>query len=159
MECPVAVVAVVPSGDVDEIFAHLADFARYPSYTSMVRRVTVDPDGSSGRESRWEVNFRGGVLMWTERDDVDPQRRSIAFAQTVGDFASFCGEWKICAAANSVVVECAIRFDFGMDSLAPMIHPIAARVLRDGLREIMCGLPGAPADVRDVESGPLGSGG
>ena len=145
----VAVTAVVPGACPDRVFAAVADFAAYPRHTDAVREVVVRPvggavGGAAGGEveSDWEVNFRNGVLAWTERDVVDPGQRRIAFEQTDGDFAVFTGSWLVEPDGNGSTVTFEASFDLGMPSLAPMIDPIAERALVDNIRAILAGLLG-----------------
>lgn len=137
----VAVTAAVPGSCADEVFATVADFASYARHTDAVREVVVRPV-CGGTESDWEVNFRSGVLAWTERDVVDPAGRRIAFEQLDGDFAAFTGSWAIEADGDGSVVRFEASFDLGMPSLAPMIDPIASRTLEDNIRAILGGLLG-----------------
>ena len=137
----VAVTATVPGSCPDAVFATVADFASYAQHTDAVREVVVRPV-DSGTESDWEVNFRSGVLAWTERDVVDPAGRRIAFEQLDGDFAAFTGSWAIEPDGDGAIVRFEAFFDLGMPSLAPMIDPIAARTLTENVRAILGGLLG-----------------
>jgi ribosome-associated toxin RatA of RatAB toxin-antitoxin module len=149
----VAVTAVVPGTCADRVFAAVADFAAYPRHTDAVREVVVRPVGGAvggevggaaggAMESDWEVNFRNGVLAWTERDVVDAGQRRIAFEQTDGDFAVFTGTWLVEPDGDGSTVTFEASFDLGMPSLAPMIDPIAERALVDNIRAILAGLLG-----------------
>ncbi len=138
----VAVTAAVPGAPADEVFAAVADFASYAEHTDTVREVVVTPLTDGGVESAWEVNFRNGVLAWTERDVVDPGRRRIDFEQVDGDFVLFTGTWAVEPDGDGSVVRFTASFDLGMPSLAPMIDPIAERALVDNVRAILAGLLG-----------------
>lgn len=138
----VAITAEVPGTTADEVFAAVADFAAYPRHTDAVREVVVSPAPDGAVESAWEVNFRSGVLAWTERDVVDAGARTIAFEQVDGDFAVFTGCWAVDPGAVGSRVRFEASFDLGMPSLAPMIDPIAERTLSDNIRAILSGLLG-----------------
>jgi ribosome-associated toxin RatA of RatAB toxin-antitoxin module len=138
----VAVTAVVPRRRPDEVFGAVADFAAYPRHTAAVREVAVRSDGDGHLESNWEVNFRNGILAWTERDAVDRDARTIAFEQVDGDFAVFTGCWTVEPDGDGAVVRFEATFDLGMPSLAPMVDPIAERALVDNIRAILGGLLG-----------------
>ena len=151
----VAVTAVVPGACPDRVFAAVADFAAYPRHTDAVREVVVRSAGESvggaaggAMESDWEVNFRNGVLAWTERDVVDAGLRRIAFEQLDGDFAVFTGSWLVEADGDGSLVTFEASFDLGMPSLAPMIDPIAERALADSVRAIIGGLLGPAVTFR-----------
>ena len=138
----VAVTAAVPDAEPDEVFSAVADFGSYAEHTDAVREVVVRPAADGGGESDWEVNFRSGVLAWTERDTVDPAARRIDFEQVDGDFAVFTGTWSVEPDRDGSVVRFTASFDLGMPSLAPMIDPIAVRTLVDNVRAILSGLLG-----------------
>ncbi len=138
----VLVTADVPGSAADAVFAAVADFAAYPEHTDAVREVVVTPVPDGALESAWEVNFRSGVLAWTERDVVDPAARRIAFEQVDGDFAVFTGSWEVDPDADGSTVRFTAAFDLGMPSLAPMIDPIAERTLAENVRAILGGLLG-----------------
>ena len=137
----VAVTALVPGTCADEVFAAVADFGAYPRHTDAVREVVVRTAGGAV-ESDWVVNFRNGVLAWTERDVLDPCGRRITFQQLDGDFAVFTGSWLVEPDGEGSTVTFAASFDLGMPSLAPMIDPIAERALAENVRAIIGGLLG-----------------
>lgn len=137
----VSVAAAVPGARPDEVFAAVADFAAYAGHTEVVREVMVT-ETPAGVESAWWVNFRSGVLAWTERDDIDRDGRRITFEQLDGDFALFTGSWAVDPAGDGAAVLFDATFDLGMPSLAPMIDPIAERALVDTIRAILGGLLG-----------------
>lgn len=138
----VSVTAAVPGADADRVFVAVADFAAYPRFTGTVREVVITAVGEGVFDSAWEVNFRNGVLAWTERDTVDVVGRRIVFAQTDGDFAEFTGTWQVNPTDDGARVHFTVSFDLGMPSLAPMIDPIAERTLVDNIRAILTGLFG-----------------
>jgi ribosome-associated toxin RatA of RatAB toxin-antitoxin module len=149
VEQTVAIEALVPGVDPDTAFARVLDFERYAEHTAGVRHVDVRDEGDDGVRSTWEVDFRGGVLMWTERDEVDLALRRIDFTQTEGDFATFDGHWTVDARGRGSVVRFACRFDLGMPTLASMVDPVASRALRESMHEILRGLFGPLASISD----------
>src|SRR6478736_6692065 len=74
-------------------FRTLADFDRYPEQTDAVRSVTVTRSDATTTVSQWEVNFRSGILRWTEQDTFDIERCRIDFCQIQGDVDTFEGSW------------------------------------------------------------------
>jgi ribosome-associated toxin RatA of RatAB toxin-antitoxin module len=156
MECSVVMHAVIPRGDVKKAFDRLADFAAYPDFTDTVRTVEVVTLSPTEVESSWEVNFRKGILVWKERDDIDPVARRIAFDQTTGDFAMFTGSWLVLEEGENARVEFASRFDLGIASLASLVDPVACAALRDAVRDILLGLFGDQIEIRVIEAAPLG---
>ena len=138
----VAVTAVAPGACPDAVFSAVADFASYAKHTDTVRDVVVTPADDGALESAWEVNFRTGVLAWTERDLVDPIARRIDFEQVDGDFVVFTGAWVVDPDGDGATVRFTATFDLGMPSLAPMVDPIAVRTLVDNVQAILRGLLG-----------------
>ncbi len=156
MECSVIVHALLPDGDAKVMFDRLADFAAYPDFTDTVRTVAVTTVSPTEVESSWEVNFRKGILVWSERDDIDPVARRIGFEQITGDFATFTGSWLVIDTDPGVRVEFASRFDLGIASLAALIDPVACAALRDAVRDILIGLFGKDIELREIEAAPVG---
>jgi ribosome-associated toxin RatA of RatAB toxin-antitoxin module len=138
----VTVEAFVPAADADTVFARLSDFERYPEFTDAVREVQVTHRADRVIDSDWSVNFRNGVLRWSENEIVDPTTRSITFAQTTGDFESFGGTWRVEQVTDDVVIRFDAEFDLGMASLAAILDPIAERALVESLQRILSGLNG-----------------
>ncbi|GGO03312.1 cyclase [Microbispora rosea subsp. aerata] len=134
--------ALVPAADADAVFATLADFERYPDFTEAVREVHVRRADGGVLDSDWSVNFRNGILRWSERDVIDPVERTITFTQTEGDFERFDGHWKVEQRDGDVTIGFYAEFDLGMPSLAPIIDPIAERTLVENLQRILTGLTG-----------------
>lgn len=138
-----------PHADPDAVFARIADFPHYPDHTEAVREVRIDRSDGDTVISTWSVNFRNGVLSWSERDRIDTAARTIDFEQTAGDFAHFAGKWQVNPAGGDVEVSFVADFDLGMPSLAAMIDPIAEQTLRDNMRLILTGLLGDEMTITD----------
>jgi ribosome-associated toxin RatA of RatAB toxin-antitoxin module len=152
----VVIDTLVPAADVDTIFDRVKDFSRYPEFTDAVREVRITSRADGTIDSDWSVNFRNGVLCWSERDWVDSVARSIRFSQTAGDFEIFEGGWQVTATAEGVLVRFTASFDLGIASLADIIDPIAERTLRENMQAILHGLLGA--DVRFLSTTGLPTG-
>ncbi|MEU0052735.1 SRPBCC family protein [Streptomyces sp. NPDC006184] len=135
--------AVVRDADADAVFARLSDFERYPEFTDAVREVQVTHQEDGVIDSQWAVNFRNGILRWTEHEIIDRATHSITFAQTTGDFESFNGTWRVEQGTDHVVIRFDAEFDLGMASLAAIIDPIAERALVENLQRILTGLNGS----------------
>lgn len=146
----VTIEALVPAADVDDVFGRISDFERYADHTDAVREIVVSPGPDGSLDSRWAVNFRSGVMCWSERDRIDQSTRSITFEQLDGDFDHFAGSWQVLVAGDDVAVRFAASFDLGMPSLAAIIDPIAERTLRENIVAILRGLLGDHLMVLDV---------
>lgn len=136
----------------DSVFQRISDFTRYADYTDAVRSVTVIARDDGAMDSEWSVNFRNGVLCWSERDWIDPISRSISFTQLAGDFEQFQGSWAVTPTGADVTVRFTANFDLGMPSLAAIIDPIAERALQDNMHSILRGLLGPAVIFIDADS-------
>ncbi|MEU8136406.1 type II toxin-antitoxin system RatA family toxin [Streptodolium elevatio] len=155
MECSVVLDARLPGQDPDAAFALVADFEQYPRLTENVRSVQIFHRAEGDMESTWAVNFRRGILEWTERDEVDPAARRLEFTQTKGDFAKFIGTWTVEPAPGGALVTFSSRFDLGIASLASLVDPVACAALRDSISDILRGLFGTSTEIREIEAAPI----
>lgn len=128
----------IPTGDVPAAFASIADFPRFPELADDVRQVDAAPDG----HTYWVVNFRRGLMRWHERDTVDAARLRIEFDQTDGDFAEFHGSWQLTPSDAGCDVLFEITYDFGIESMAGILDPIAERVIKRVVCSVLSGLFG-----------------
>lgn len=147
--------ALVPDATAADVFDRLRDFAAYPKYTDAVREVTVTDTGGDTLDSDWSVNFRNGVLCWSERDRIDVDNLSIGFTQTDGDFDTFDGSWKVYSHDGAVTVRFSAVFDLGMPSLAAIIDPIACQALAEAIGLILRGLLGDHITLTTSEPVPV----
>lgn len=133
----------------EEAYDRIRDFARYPELVDVVRSVTVRQSAPGAPVvSDWEVDFRNGVLTWTEQDVFDDTALRISFRQEEGDFESFEGSWQVESAPGGARVRFGAAFDFGLPSLAGIIDPVAERVLRETVEHILRALLGeAPSQA------------
>ena len=125
-------------------FARIADFGLFPGLAGDVRAVEVHPAPSPDmpRDSDWEVNFRRGVMRWNEWESVDVARLRIEFDQTDGDFAEFHGFWQLDPVGGAADVLFEVTYDFGIESLAGIMDPIAERVVKRVICSVLSGLFG-----------------
>lgn len=124
-------------------FAELTDFARFPGLSTEISAIDVQPGGAAGRqESEWSVEFRHGLLTWTEWERIDHVDLRVDFGQIEGDFADFHGSWQVgphdCATSTEIVFE--VTYDFGIESLADAMDSIAERLLLRVVADILDGL-------------------
>lgn len=133
---------LVPQADARTVFDRVSDFPRYADYTDAVREIRIDRSADGLVSSTWSVNFRNGVLCWSERDQIDADRLHMAFEQIDGDFDRFAGTWQLAQTGDDTTVVFTAEFDLGMPSLAALIDPIAERALLDNMAAILRGLLG-----------------
>ena len=127
----------IRTDDVPAAYASIADFTRFPSLADDVRSVVADAEGS-----QWTVNFRRGLLRWHETETVSPADLRIDFARTEGDFAEFHGSWRLTPILGGATVVFDVTWDFGIESMAGLMDPIAERVIKRVVCDVLSGLFG-----------------
>ncbi|WP_100484830.1 type II toxin-antitoxin system RatA family toxin [Mycobacteroides abscessus] len=142
MVCQVEVEAVMQGAVADDVFLRISSFGEYAKYTDAVRSIEVTWRQGDILISDWSVNFRGGVLEWTERDELDEAGKRIYFKQTEGDFVQMHGKWLVTDQEGAVQVKFWAEFDMGIPTLEPIINPVAMRALKDNIGRILRGLLG-----------------
>jgi len=129
--------------DPDQVFARMRDFVNYPAIASAVRHIEVEDGDDGALLSSWEVTFRRGIMKWTERDEIDPEKRTIHFRQLEGDLNDFSGNWSVVPSNGSVNVQFVADFDLGIPTLAAMLDPVAEEALRENVSELIDAFCGA----------------
>ena len=127
----------IRTGDVPAALSAIADFPRYPALADDVRTVEPTTHGS-----QWTVNFRRGLMRWHEMDVVKADELRIDFTQTDGDFAEFHGSWHLVPVIGGARVEFEVTWDFGIESMAGLMDPIAERVIKRVVVAVLSGLFG-----------------
>ncbi|MGM1060530.1 type II toxin-antitoxin system RatA family toxin [Saccharothrix sp. Mg75] len=134
--------ALVRGVDAGTVFDTLADFRHYAELVDVVRSVEMDRPGDGTARSHWVVEFRNGLLQWTEDDWFRRDELRLDFNQTDGDFDEFHGGWVLEPTPEGVKTALIADFDFGVPSLASIVEPVAERVLTDVVQLILLGLFG-----------------
>ena len=142
--------ARVPGWAIGELFDVLCSFESYPAHSEAVRRISVQRLDSGKVVSSWEVNFRRGVLRWTEEDTFDAPNFSIEFRQLEGDVDHFAGEWRVTEDEQGTTAHFAVDFDLGIPGLDHILDPIAEQALFENFQAILKGLVG-----QDIEEARL----
>jgi ribosome-associated toxin RatA of RatAB toxin-antitoxin module len=127
----------IRTDDMPAALESIADFTRFPSLADDVRSVVPSVGGS-----QWTVNFRRGLMRWHETETVSPADLRIDFAQTEGDFAEFHGSWRLTPVIGGATVVFDVAFDFGIESMAGLMDPIAERVIKRVVCDVLSGLFG-----------------
>ena len=143
----VEIVAHVRGGMPAAVFEVLTEFERYPELTRAVRKVHVVRETSTRLASAWEVNFRHGILKWSEQDEIDYAGRLLTFTQSEGDLEHFSGSWSVEEDRAGCLVRFVASFDLGMPTLAQMLDPIAESALRENVADIIRGLIDQPVEI------------
>lgn len=137
----VALDAIIHSVDATGVFDDVTRFERYPGLTPHVRSAVVHAGRSAttGRSS-WELHFRSGLLRWTEQERFVRDELFIEFAQEVGDFDSFSGNWRLRQDGAHCALSFRADFDFGIPSLEGILDPIAERVIKETVAWAVTGM-------------------
>ena len=140
----------------DQAYERVSCFEDYPKHTRTVREVDVTESTELGSHSKWEVNFRDGIMRWQEQDQYFPEERRIEFTATGGDLDMFVGSWSVDEAPEGSLITFQADFDLGLTTLNEMVEPIADEALRETIDQILDGLTdgrskiiegGAPSSV------------
>lgn len=126
--------------EIEDVFKIISNFEHYKLHSPVVRNIEILEKNDLFSLSKWEVNFRQGILCWQERDYFDSQNFEITFEQTEGDAAHFSGVWKLWKSKSTCYIHFFARFDMGIPSLADIIEPIAEQALRENINSILNGL-------------------
>lgn len=132
--------SVVVGMGADEVYERIHRFEDYPKHTRTVREVDVTESDEHGSQSKWEVNFRDGIMRWEEQDRFFPEERRIQFEAIGGDLDMFVGSWSVEAADDGAVITFQAEFDLGLSTLNDMVEPIADEALRETIDQILVGL-------------------
>lgn len=125
-----------------DVFDTIADFDRYQDYGGSIRSVHVESRQGNVVTSKWDVDFRGGKMQWTEEDTIDKDRLRIDFQQIEGSLRHFAGHWAVSPDGEDALVHFFGEFDLGMPSLASFIERIAESAIRENLTAVLRGMFG-----------------
>jgi ribosome-associated toxin RatA of RatAB toxin-antitoxin module len=123
---------------IERVWSLIRDLGAYPHLMEPVRALDILEEGDGWTLSAWEVELKGSVLKWIEREEIDPARHRIDYHQVEGDFLEFAGHWQLEALSpaetEAVLV---VRFDIGIPMLAEMLDPVAERAIRENSRRML----------------------
>jgi ribosome-associated toxin RatA of RatAB toxin-antitoxin module len=142
--------AVVRDTVATDVYDNVMQFERFPALAPHVQSTTVE----AGPRSAWELHFRSGLLRWTETDVFDRDALLTTFEQTVGDFDEFTGSWQFTQDGPDTRVAFRADFDFGIDSLAGILDPIAERVITETVAWVLVGMFDRVDLEQDIELKP-----
>ncbi|MFJ6513884.1 SRPBCC family protein [Streptomyces sp. NPDC091406] len=111
--------------DSENIFRKLQRQEDFSSFSPDI--ISVVP--SCDDHALWKLAFRGGVVSWTQQDDIQPDRMRIAFKQVEGDFIAFKGSWSVFPEPGSCRVVYDVEFRTSVAHLAGAVDPVVGRVL------------------------------
>lgn len=97
------------------------------------------PAATSGVRPRW-LDFRTGTLRWNEKITGYREHLRISFVLTDGDFAAFSGQWSLRQEAEDVALHFEADFDFGIESMAGILDPIAEEAVKETIGRAVTGM-------------------
>jgi ribosome-associated toxin RatA of RatAB toxin-antitoxin module len=126
---------------VDRVWEAVNDLEAYPRIMEHVRSVKVLESGPRYRLTSWEVDCKGFIMRWVEREEIDHQRYRIEYRQVEGDLAQFEGCWEIERLTDQTSrANLSVLFDLGIPMLSEMLNPVAERAIRDNWRKMLTSL-------------------
>ncbi len=131
-----------PSFSAARAYEALRDLNSYMEHSPAVRKVTVEQTPAGETISHWEVNFRNGVLHWSEYDVFDDEKHTVHFNRRDGDPEYFAGSWSALDRDDGCHVRFDAEFDIGIPTLSAMLDPLACRTLRENIVKTMVGVMG-----------------
>ncbi|MBR8740605.1 type II toxin-antitoxin system RatA family toxin [Nocardiopsis sp. MG754419] len=143
---PVVTVTERLQAPVDHVWSLVCDVASYPRFMESV--ITTNVLSESTRESgdvevvtEWEVQIKGSILKWTEKEIRDPERRRIDYTQQSGDLEVFQGFWQVTPVDDDVTeATLEVEFEIGVAMLKPMLEPVAARAIERNSSDMLLSL-------------------
>jgi coenzyme Q-binding protein COQ10 len=132
----------VRAASAEDVFETIADFGRYEEYGDSIRSVEIAETRGNVVVSKWDVNFRGGRMHWTEEDTIDRDKLRIDFQQIEGTLKHFAGYWAVTRDGEDALIHFLGEFDLGMPSLASFIERIAESAIRENLTAVLRGMFG-----------------
>jgi len=126
-------------GNIDEIFQLVSNVEKFPDFMEDVESVEILEVGDDWKVSKWNTNVDRRKIIWTEKDIIKLQENRVDFELVEGDLKSYRGFWQLDKTDNAEIINItfAIDFEFGMPVIAPLIHPILARVLRANMKQML----------------------
>lgn len=149
----VRVAARHPSLGVDEAFDQVRDFDRHALLSDAVRSVTMQEQPDGTMVSHWEVNFRKGILIWSEFDEFDFAAHTLRFRRRDGDPEALEGSWTVREgpSGQGCVISFEAEFDIGMPTMREMFEPLAARTMQDNIVRTMRGVFGDAVEITSTQ--------
>ena len=129
---PLIVVRERIEGPIAKVWELVKNIEDYPRFMQPVKEVTVLSRSGDVVDAEWEVELKGSLLRWSERETAHPADYRIDFVQIDGDLEKFEGHWDLQAISENVTeVELQVDFEIGIPTLRDMLNPVAEKALRE----------------------------
>jgi ribosome-associated toxin RatA of RatAB toxin-antitoxin module len=150
----VEVTDVIPA-DARRVWDAINDVEAFPRVMSHVRSLKILETGPDYRVTAWEIDCKGFIMRWTEREESDFSRLRIDYRQIEGDMSVFEGFWQLRAlAADSTEVTLSVQFEIGIPMLSEMLNPVAERAIQENSRKMLASLAAEVAPTQDAAATP-----
>jgi ribosome-associated toxin RatA of RatAB toxin-antitoxin module len=147
---PVVEVVEVMPASIHRAWDVINDVESYSRLMNHVKSVTVKERGPNYRLAEWQIDLKGCVMRWVEREEIYPDRYRIEYRAVKGDLAEFDGYWQLepltndtCRAVHSV------RFEIGIPMLSQILNPVAERAIRENTHNMLVSL-GSQAAQKEI---------
>ena len=116
---------------IGDVWNLVTDLRAYPNLMEPVRSIHILDEGSSSDGttwvlSEWEVELKGSILRWTEREIKDPRLFRVEYKQVDGDLDEFSGHWQLeVVSAHETLARLVVHFEIGIPLLRDMLEPVA----------------------------------
>ena len=149
----VEVTEIVPA-PAQRLWDAIGNVEAYPDLISHVRSLKLLEVGPGYRITAWEVDCKGFIMRWTEREESDLERLRIDFRQIDGDLSVFEGFWQLRPLGTDVSeVTLSVRFEIGVPMLSEMLNPFAELAIRQNSQKMLDSIASAvvprPGVARD----------
>ncbi|QOK94283.1 polyketide cyclase/dehydrase (plasmid) [Ralstonia pseudosolanacearum] len=129
---PLIVVKEVIEAPILKVWDLVKKIENYPKFMKPVHELKILSRDGDITDAEWEVELKGSILRWSERDICYPSEHRIEFAQIEGDLEKFEGNWNLKKISEHVTeVELQVNFEIGIPMLRDMLNPVAEKALRD----------------------------
>jgi coenzyme Q-binding protein COQ10 len=138
---PLVEVAETIPAPLQTVWTVVNDVESYPRLMEHVRSLRVLERGDTYRLTEWQVELKGCVMRWVEREELIPEQHRIEYRQLEGELAQFEGFWQLDALTDATTrVVLSVRFEIGIPMLCDMLNPVAERAIRDNSRNMLMSL-------------------
>lgn len=122
------------------IFPIVSNYESYPYFMDNVKEVNILERGSGYELAEFVCDVDGRVIKWVEKNLYKPEENRVDFEQVKGDLKIMHGYWQLDKNGASTNVEFSIYFEFGIPMIAPLIHPLLAKKLRENMKQMLTDL-------------------
>ena len=129
---PLVEVTELIAAPVEKVWAVVNDLESYPRLMEHVRSLKMLESSPTHRLSEWEIDLKGCVMRWVEREAIDSARYRIDYRLVEGDLGMFEGFWQLEPLADaSCRATFSVLFDIGIPMLSDMLNPVCERAIRE----------------------------